>query len=39
MEPCANYYAGMSLGKRVVTVLTESFVMIGRLLTGKSASA
>ena len=39
MEPCANYYAGMSLGKRVVTVLTESFVMIGRLITGKSASA
>ena len=39
MVPSADFYAGMSLGKRVTTILTESFVMIGRLFTGGKGTA
>lgn len=38
MEPAHNYYEGMSAGKKIVTVLTESFVMIGKLFSGKKSN-
>ncbi|MEG0934902.1 MAG: TRAP transporter permease [Clostridia bacterium] len=38
MVPSNDFYAGMSTGERVTSVLTESFVMLGRLFK-KSPSA
>ena len=37
MEPSAEYYKHMNFGQRVVSVCTESFVMIYKLITGKAA--
>lgn len=39
MTPSADYYAGMSIGQRAVSMLTESFVMLGRLFTGGKGKA
>ena len=40
MAPSCDVYDGMSLGKKLTTMLTESFVMIGKLIKGnKSAKA
>ena len=39
MEPSHDTYAGMSFGKKLGTVLTESFVMIGKLFSKKDSSA
>jgi len=39
MEPSHDNYAGMSFGKKLSTVLTESFVMIGKLFSKKDSSA
>ncbi len=36
MEPSHDTYAGMSFGKKLSTVLTESFVMIGKLFSKKN---
>ena len=38
MEPSHDTYAGMSFGKKLTTVLTESFVMIGKLFSKKNDS-
>jgi len=38
MEPSHDTYAGMSFGKKLTTVLTESFVMIGKLFSKKDDS-
>ena len=38
MKPSHDNYAGMSFGKKLGTVLTESFVMIGKLFSKKNDS-
>ena len=38
MEPSHDTYDGLSFGKKLMTVLTESFVMIGKLFTKKNDS-
>ena len=38
MEPSHDTYAGMSFGKKLGTVLSESFVMIGKLFSKKDDS-
>ncbi len=38
LEPSHDNYAGMSFGRKLVTVLTESFVMIGKLFSKKNDS-
>ena len=38
LEPSHETYAGMSFGKKLGTVLTESFVMIGKLFSKKDDS-
>ena len=38
MESSHDTYAGMSFGKKLTTVLTESFVMIGKLFSKKNDS-
>ncbi len=38
LEPSHDTYAGMSFGKKLGTVLTESFVMIGKLFSKKNDS-
>jgi TRAP-type uncharacterized transport system fused permease subunit len=38
MEPSHDTYAGMSFGKKLCTVLAESFVMIGKLFSKKNDS-
>lgn len=39
MEPSCDLYKGMSLGKKLITVLSESFVMLGKLFSKKDTSA
>jgi TRAP transporter 4TM/12TM fusion protein len=39
MEPSHDTYAGMSFGKKLSTVLAESFVMIGKLFSKKDEAA
>ena len=39
MEPSHDTYVGMSFGKKLSTVLAESFVMIGKLFSKKDSSA
>ena len=38
MEPSFDTYKDMSFGKKLTTILTESFVMIGKLFKGKSSA-
>ena len=38
MEPSHDTYDGLSFGKKLMTVLTESFVMIGKLFSKKKDS-
>lgn len=38
-EPAHNFYDGMSITQRIITFFTESFVMIGKLIKGKSNTA
>ena len=39
MKPSCDYYAGMTAGKRISAFFSDSFVMIGRLFTGKKSAS